>query len=73
MSVDYAILERARLETQKALPVHPAFLSLAAARFQPFVETFRSSNLTRLAEGTPLDKEAYLRGLAKDLRLPLAP
>jgi len=73
MSVDYAILERARLETQKALPVHPAFLSLAAARFQPFVETFRSSNLTRLAEGTPLDKGAYLRGLAKDLRLPIAP
>jgi hypothetical protein len=73
MSVDYAILERARLQTQHRLPAHESFMALAVARFKPFSETFRGSNLTRLAEGTPLDKEAYVRGLAKDLRINVVP
>ena len=51
MSVDYAILERARLQAQKKLPVDEAFARLAAKRFQPFFEVLQQSAVTRLAEG----------------------
>ena len=71
MSVDYAILERARLQMQNKLPAGKPLLSLAAARFRPFFAVLDTSGLSRLQEGTPLDKEAYRRGLAKDLRLKL--
>ena len=73
MSVDYAILERARLQAQQKLPANAAYRSLAAARFKPFIETLRGSKLTSVLEGKPLDKEAYRRGLAKDLQLNIAP
>ena len=69
MSVDYAILERARLQTQKKLPANESFLSLAAARFEPFFEVLQRSDLGRLREAQPLDKEAYRRDLAKDLKI----
>jgi hypothetical protein len=69
MSVDYAILERARLQVQQTLPANEAFRSLAATRFKPFMDTLRDSNLTRMSEGTPLDKDVYRRELAKDLEL----
>jgi hypothetical protein len=69
MSVDYAILERARLQAQHELPANAAHRSLAVARFEPFMETLRSSKITTLAEGKPVDKEAYRRKLAKDLGL----
>ena len=69
MSVDYAIVERARLQAQKKLPANETFQSLAAERFKPFMEVLKSSNLTHLREGPPFDKEAYRRDLAKDLQI----
>ncbi len=69
MSVDYAIVERARLQMLKILPANPPFLALAAARFQPFFEALETSGLTRLSESTLLDQAAYRRDVAKGLRL----
>lgn len=67
MSVDYAILERARLQAKKPLPANESLAKLAAARFQPFCATLQASPLTELRESRPLDKQAYRRDLAKDL------
>ncbi|MCX7429320.1 MAG: DUF4838 domain-containing protein [Planctomycetia bacterium] len=69
MSVDYAILERARLQAQEKLPKNDASMSLAAARLKPFCEVFQHSALTRLRAGYPVDKKAYCRDLARDLRI----
>ncbi len=69
MSVDYAILERTRLEQAKRLPPNPALAAAAAARFQPFFQVLRPSGLVKLREGTPLDVNAYQDGLAKALHL----
>ena len=69
MSPDYAILERARLQAQKKLPPNEPLMSLAAARFQPFCTVLQGSTLSRMAEGRPLDKAAYRRNLARDLRI----
>jgi hypothetical protein len=71
MSVDYAILERARLQMQNKLPASKPLLALAAARFQPFFAVLDASGLSRLREARPLDKASYRRDLAKDLRLKL--
>jgi hypothetical protein len=69
MSVDCAILERARLEKQQSLPSNQAFLTLAAARFKPFAEVLRAGPSTSLTLDGSLDKNAYLENIAKDLRL----
>jgi hypothetical protein len=69
MSPDYVIVERARFQAQHRMPADAAIMSLAKARFQPFAKTLRRSKLSALAEGRPLDKDAYLRDLAKDLGL----
>jgi hypothetical protein len=69
MSVDYAIVERARLQAQGTLPANEAYRSLAVARFKPFIATLQASKLTSLLEGKPFDKKAYSRELAKDLGL----
>ena len=69
MSVDYAILERARLQAAKKLPANAALRTLAAARFGPFIEVLNSSSLTRIREWTSLDKNDYRRGLAEALEL----
>lgn len=63
LSVDYAILEYARLQLQNKLPKSEPTLTLAKARLQPFAAALRASQLTLLGEGTVLDKEAYLKGL----------
>jgi hypothetical protein len=74
LSVDYAILERARLHVLNKLKKTPndeKLMALAAARFQPFFDVLKTSRITRFREGgAPLDKEAYRRQLAQDLRLP---
>jgi hypothetical protein len=72
MSVDYAILERARLEQAKRLPPNPALGAAAAARFQPFFQVLRPSGLVRLREGSPLEINSYQDGLAKALHLDAA-
>ena len=70
MSVDYAILERARLVQAKRLPADAALQAAAAARFAPFLQTLRPSGVTRLHEGVPLDFADYRAKLARDLHLP---
>lgn len=67
MSVDYAILERARLQQQRKLPANEQLAALATARFQPFFEVLDRSHLTRLTEWTPVDKKEYRRKLTVDL------
>jgi hypothetical protein len=63
MSIDYAILERARLQPAGKLK------ALAAERFKPFFGVLGSSGLTRLREGAPLDVGDYRRKLGAALRL----
>lgn len=62
MSVDYAILERARLAPDKE-PLGP----LARERFEPFFEILGPSGLTRIREWTVLDVDEYRQGLAQAL------
>ncbi len=71
MSVDYAIVERGRLQALRKLPVNERFLPLVKSRVQPFLAALRASRLTRLVESQLLDKDAYRRDLARDLRLRL--
>ncbi len=44
---------------------------MAKQRFAPFFQTLQTSEVVRLSEGAPLDKEAYRRDLALRLRIPL--
>ena len=67
MSVDFAILERARLQAKKQLPANEAFAKLAAGRLSPFAAVLQASKLTKLKEYTDVDKKAYCSELAKDL------
>jgi hypothetical protein len=71
MSVDYAIMERARLQAKKQMPANEALLKLAAARLEPFCAGLQHSKLTALREGDHVDKAAYRRDLAKDLGITL--
>ena len=71
MSVDYAILERGRLEAAQRLAINDRFLAMAKQRFAPFFQTLQASKVVRLSEGDPLDKEAYRRDLALRLRISL--
>jgi hypothetical protein len=67
MSVDYAIVERARAQaSQKAREASPLG-PLAARRFEPFVETLQSCDLTRLMEWRTVDKAEYRKKLAEAL------
>ncbi len=69
MSVDYAILERARLEAAQRLAINDRFIAMAKQRFASFFQTLQTSKVVRLSEGAPLDKEAYRRDLALRLRI----
>ena len=70
LSVDYAILERARPQYLTKRPANEAYKALVAARFQPFCDALKTSQVTRLHELQNFDREAYLRNLAKDLQIP---
>jgi hypothetical protein len=65
MSVDYAIVERARQAAGAGRFDSSPLRELALRRFGPFMETLGASGLTRLREGQPLDFPAYREGLAK--------
>ena len=67
MSLDFAILERARLESKKQMPANAATVKLAAERFAPFRKTLKASPLTKLSEYQNINKDAYCRDLARDL------
>jgi hypothetical protein len=73
MSVDYAILERARLQIpmtmNRVFPTNPAIAALAQTRFKPFREVFLGSNLNRLKLEAPVNKEAYCLDLEKVLSI----
>jgi hypothetical protein len=69
LSVDYAILERARPLYLARRPENVQYKALIAERFAPFSETFVKSKITRLHELQTLDKQAYLKRLAKDLSI----
>lgn len=64
MSVDYAIVERARTPESKA-----ALGPLAQRRAGPFLEVLESSDVSRLNEWQPLDRAAYRAELTKALGL----
>ena len=67
MSVDYAILERARARVKDEDGSQSAADALARERFRPFFETLERSNVTRIEEWVTLDLPAYRSGLASDL------
>ena len=67
MSVDYALVERARLQSAGSAASNQAPLDLARRRFEPFMETLGSSGMTRLMEYQPLDLPAYRAGLVSAL------
>lgn len=66
MSVDYAIVERARGAAKKEAP-KPPLVEAAVRRFGPFLETLGSSGLTHRSEGTRLNLPEYRKGLAASL------
>ncbi len=74
MSVDYAIVERARAgagRSAAAADDDAPILAVARRRFGPFMETLRTSGLTNLREGARLDFDAYRRQLAAALGIQL--
>jgi len=68
MSVDYAVLERARLQVQGRLPANKALKDVALVRFEPFFEVLNKSKLSHLRESAALDKAEYRQTLAKTLQ-----
>ena len=69
LSVDYAILERARPLYLARRPENAQYKALIAERFAPFSETLSKSKITRLHELQNFDKKTYLQRLAKDLSI----
>lgn len=69
MSVDYAIVERARNAAARPGGADAALVALAKERFAPYVETLRTSGLKNLREGRPLNLEEYRANLAKALAI----
>jgi len=69
MSVDYAIAERARREAGDPANAASPLVALAKQRFAPFMETLKSSGLTRLSEGQALNLNDYRTNLAKALKI----
>jgi hypothetical protein len=67
MSVDYAIVERARLELAGRLPLNPSLKALALKRFDPYLKTLATSRITSLSEGVPLNLRQYRESLAAGL------
>jgi hypothetical protein len=68
MSVDYAIVECARLKMQKHQADSP-LVPLARKRLEPFLATLKSSGMTRLREGKALDLPDYRSRLATALQM----
>ncbi len=69
MSVDYAIVERARAAAGKKDKADAKLMALAAARYKPFMETLGTSGMTQLREGQVLKFDEYRAGLAAALGL----
>jgi hypothetical protein len=69
LSVDYAILERARLQALGQIPENQPLKRLAIARYAPYVEALNKSGVT--FPEIPLDDQQYPRELANDLGIDL--
>jgi len=82
MSIDYAIVERARAMKNKNIPTEPKFMRLAATRVEPFLATLEPSSLKYLKAwpaGHPFGdtsdgrvdgrKEAYRAAVLKELEI----
>ena len=71
MSVDYAIVERARAasNSKPASTGQLPLIELARKRFQPFMRTLQKSGMTYLREGQRLDFPNYRASLAKALKI----
>jgi hypothetical protein len=67
MSVDFAIVERARAEAAKGAGGDQAVRRLGEQRFEPFMQTLSTSGLLNLREGTRMDFSEYRKELAKSL------
>jgi hypothetical protein len=63
MSVDWIVMERARLEKSRPETANPELKKLAAVRFEPFIAALRSGGVLRLREGAPLNIDEYRKGL----------
>lgn len=68
MSVDYAIVERARALAKEGKLAGSPLGALAGRRFGPFMETLSGSRVTRIMEWQTLDKPEYRRGLQEALQ-----
>ncbi len=68
MSVDYAVVERARAEARKAQGGDGALIALARRRAPPFVETLGASGLTHLNEGGRPKIDEYRASLTEWLK-----
>ncbi len=68
MSVDYAIVERARSQAAKGKLDQSPLRDLVTKRFEPFMQTLEASDVTRLMEWKPLDKHQYRSDLEKALQ-----
>jgi len=67
MSVDYAILERARRRAKTGDTSQPRSDALARKRFSAFFDALSHSEVTRIEEWKLLDPVAYRKGLATAL------
>ncbi len=69
LSVDYAIVERARAAAGNPARQKSLLALLARKRFRPFLENLGSSGITRLSEGKTLDLPDYRKKLAAALHV----
>ncbi len=67
VSVDYAIVERARAEVAGRLPLDNDLKVLALKRFESYLQTLGAGGITRLSEGGTLNLDKYRRSLAAEL------
>jgi len=67
LSVDYAIVERTRMELAGHLPLNEDLKALALERYQPFLKTLKESGITRLHEWRILDFDQYSREVINGL------
>jgi hypothetical protein len=67
LSVDYAIVERARLELAGRLPLNNDLKLLARERFESYIKTLACSSPSQFSEGAPFHLEDYCKALAAGL------
>jgi hypothetical protein len=67
LSVDYAIVERAKCEVAGKIPLNERLKALAIERLGPYFEALAGAGQVRLSEGSPLDIEKYRRESAAGL------